>query len=162
MWKEYFGKNAKIYGVDIHEACRAFADERTQIFIGDQADRSFWAEVKHIAPSIDIVIDDGGHKRFFEFFTVPIRNKNTRVAYYHAISQFLDWCQRYGFRHLEDIEPITVAAYLEQHAGSPATIKQHMAATRMMFSWLTEKDILAMNPSRMILGRAKRTIFSVS
>src|ERR1700751_5337017 len=87
-------------------------------------------------------------KRFFEFFTVPIRNKNTRTAYYHAIRRFLDWCDRCGFRHLEDIEPITVAAYIEQHTGSPATIKQHMAAIRMMFSWLTEKGILAMNPAR--------------
>src|SRR3984957_13930738 len=87
-------------------------------------------------------------KRFFEFFTVPIRNKNTRTAYYHAIGQFLAWCERAGFRHLEDIEPITVAAYIEQHTGSPATIKQHMAAIRMLFSWLTEKGILAMNPAR--------------
>ena len=37
------------------------ADERTKIFIGDQADRSFWAEVRQTAPLIDIVIDDGGH-----------------------------------------------------------------------------------------------------
>jgi Phage integrase, N-terminal SAM-like domain/Amino acid permease len=68
-------------------------------------------------------------------------NKNTRIAYYHAIGQFLDWCQRAGFRGLEDIEPITVAAYVEQHPGSPATIKQHMSAIRMLFSWLTEKGI---------------------
>jgi integrase/recombinase XerD len=47
-----------------------------------------------------------------------------------------------------DIEPITVAAYVEQHSGSPATIKQHMSAIRMLFSWLTEKGILAMNPTR--------------
>jgi integrase/recombinase XerD len=87
-------------------------------------------------------------KRFFEFFTVPIRNKNTRIAYYHAIGKFLDWCQRAGFRNLEDIEPITVAAYVEQHSGSAATLKQHMAAIRMMFSWLTEKGILAINPAR--------------
>ena len=60
----------------------------------------------------------------------------------------LDWCQRAGFRALEDIEPITVAAYVEQHPGSPATIKQHMSAIRMLFSWLTEKGILAMNPAR--------------
>src|SRR5258707_15896467 len=58
-------------------------------------------------------------KRFFEFFTVPIRNKNTRIAYYHAIGRFLDWCQRAGFQSLEDIEPITVTAYIEQHPGSP-------------------------------------------
>jgi integrase/recombinase XerD len=72
----------------------------------------------------------------------------SRIAYYHAIAQFLDWCQRAGFCGLEDIEPITVAAYVEQHPGSPATIKQHMSAIRMLFSWLTEKGILAMNPAR--------------
>jgi integrase/recombinase XerD len=60
----------------------------------------------------------------------------------------LDWCQRAGFQSLEDIEPITVAAYIEQHPGSPPTVKQHMAAIRMLFSWLTEKGILAMNPAR--------------
>ena len=38
--------------------------------------------------------------------------------------------------------------YIEQHSGSAATIKQHMAAIRMMFSWLTEKGILAINPAR--------------
>jgi hypothetical protein len=58
-------------------------------------------------------------KRFFEFFTVPIRNRNTRIAYYHAISQFLDWCQRCGFCHLEDIEPITLGHTYE---GEPPAI----------------------------------------
>src|ERR1700736_8291 len=69
------------------------------------------------------------------------------MAYYQAIGQFLDWCQRAGFSNIEDIEPIHVAAYIEQHSGSVATIKQHMAAIRMMFSWLTEKGILAINPA---------------
>src|SRR3984885_11383598 len=99
-------------------------------------------------PALIADIGPEATKRYFEFFTVPIRNKNTRLAYYHAIGQFLDWCQRAGFRGLEDIEPITVAAYIEQHPGSPATIKQHMSAIRMLFSWLTEKGILAMNPAR--------------
>jgi hypothetical protein len=61
MWRNYFGEHAHIYGVDINEACRACEDDRTTVFIGDQADRSFWAEVKKAAPLIDIVIDDGGH-----------------------------------------------------------------------------------------------------
>jgi hypothetical protein len=100
---------------------------------------------------VSALIADGGPeatKRFFEFFTVPILNRNTRIAYYHAIGQFLDWCQRAGFRQLEDLEPIHVAAYTEQHADSPATVKQHMAAIRMLFSYLTEKGVLAMNPAR--------------
>jgi site-specific recombinase XerC len=41
-----------------------------------------------------------------------------------------------------------VAAYIEGPPRSAATIKQHMAAIRMLFSWLTEKGVLAMNPAR--------------
>src|SRR5215813_7769394 len=97
-----------------------------------------------------ILIERAGpstRKKFFEFFTVPIRNANTRAAYYRAIEQFLAWCERAGYQDLEDIEPITVAAYIEtlQRQAAPATVKQHMAAIRMLFSWLTEKGILAMN-----------------
>jgi integrase/recombinase XerD len=103
-----------------------------------------------------ILIERAGpstRKKFFEFFTVPIRNVNTRAAYYPAIQQFLAWVERAGYQQLEeleDIEPITVAAYIEtlQRQAAPPTVKQHMAAIRMMFSWLTEKGVLAMNPAR--------------
>ena len=99
-----------------------------------------------------ILIERAGpstRKKFFEFFTVPIRNAHTRAAYYRAIEQFLTWVERAGYQDLEDIEPITVAAYIEtlQRQAAPATVKQHMAAIRMLFSWLTEKGVLAMNPA---------------
>ena len=32
--------------------------------------------------------------------------------------------------------------------AAPPTVKQYMAAIRMLFSWLTEKRVLAMNPAR--------------
>src|SRR5580700_9927177 len=100
-----------------------------------------------------ILIERAGpstRKKFFEFFTVPIRNANTRAAYYRAIQRFLAWSERAGYQDLEDIEPITVAAYIEilQRQAAPPTVKQHMAAIRMLFSWLTEKGVLAMNPAR--------------
>jgi Phage integrase, N-terminal SAM-like domain len=100
-----------------------------------------------------ILIERAGpstRKKFFEFFTVPIRNAHTRAAYYRAIQQFLAWVERAGYQDLEDIEPITVAAYIEilQRQAAPPTVKQHMAAIRMLFSWLTEKGVLAMNPAR--------------
>src|SRR5258705_9441107 len=108
-----------------------------------------------VAPSFaaPILIERAGpstRKKFFEFFTVPIRNANTRAAYYRAIQQFLAWAERAGYQDLEDIEPITVAAYFEtlQRQAAPPTVKQHMAAIRMLFSWLTEKGVLAMNPAR--------------
>jgi site-specific recombinase XerD len=52
-------------------------------------------------------------RRFIEFFTATIRNRNTRMAYARAVKHFFDWCQdqRLG---LDDIEPIAIAAYIEQ------------------------------------------------
>jgi site-specific recombinase XerD len=43
-----------------------------------------------------------------------------------------------------------VAAYIEtvQRQAATPTVKQHMAAIRMLFSWPTEKGVLAMNPAR--------------
>src|SRR4029077_8463199 len=45
-----------------------------------------------------------------------------------------------------DIEPIHVAAHTEHHPGAAATFKQHIAAIRMLFSWLTEKRHLGNEP----------------
>src|SRR4051812_33692293 len=88
--------------------------------------------------NVPVVIDRaGGHarKRFLEFFTATIRNENTRMAYARAIGPFFEWCRSYRLELL-DIEPIHVAAYIERHPGSPPTVKQHLAAIRMLFDWL--------------------------
>jgi hypothetical protein len=61
MWKTYFGPTARIYGVDIESACHVYNDDQTKIFIGDQADRAFWNQFRREVPTLDIVIDDGGH-----------------------------------------------------------------------------------------------------
>src|SRR5262249_13726373 len=57
MWKDYFGLRAHIYGVDIEAACESYEDPQTKIFIGDQADRSFWERFKQDVPKLDIVVD---------------------------------------------------------------------------------------------------------
>jgi hypothetical protein len=48
-----------------------------------------------------------------------------RLCEDQATGPILDWCRRAGFSNVEDIEPIHVAAYIESHQGSVATIKQH-------------------------------------
>jgi hypothetical protein len=62
MWREYFGAKCQLYGLDIREECRALQDESTRMFIGDQADRKFWARFRQEVPKLDILIDDGGHQ----------------------------------------------------------------------------------------------------
>ncbi|MBV9081247.1 MAG: phage integrase N-terminal SAM-like domain-containing protein, partial [Acidobacteriaceae bacterium] len=82
--------------------------------------------------------EPAARKRFAEFFTVHIRNKNTRAAYMNAARSFAEWCAGQGIAELRDVEPIHVAAYVEQLAEttSKPTAKQHLAALRMLFDWL--------------------------
>lgn len=61
MWRDYFGTEAKIYGIDIDPRCVAFESAGTRVLIGDQADRPFLQSVISEIGPIDIVIDDGGH-----------------------------------------------------------------------------------------------------
>jgi site-specific recombinase XerD len=45
--------------------------------------------------------------------TQCIRNKNTRQAYYHAVTRFFAWVDRHKLGEIADIEPLHVAAYVE-------------------------------------------------
>src|SRR5205809_890312 len=87
-------------------------------------------------PAAIVRAGPGAGRRFLEFFTATIRNKNTRAAYAQAVGQFFDWCAQRGFADLDLIEPMVVAAYVESHPGSKPTVKQHLAAVRMLFDWL--------------------------
>jgi hypothetical protein len=61
MWKAYFGAKCTIYGVDVQDACKAYEDAKTKVFIGDQSDRRFWQDFREQVRNVDVVIDDGGH-----------------------------------------------------------------------------------------------------
>ena len=61
MWKDYFGRKAKIFGADVNPLCKQFEEEQITIFIGDQGDKKFLSSLKREMPRLDIIIDDGGH-----------------------------------------------------------------------------------------------------
>ena len=100
-----------------------------------------------------LISEAGEHasRRFVEFFVATIRNKNTRLAYARAVREFLEWCDSRGFT-LGLIEPIVVATYIEQHRGAPPTVKQHLAAVRMLFDWLVTGQIVPVNPAWSVRG----------
>jgi hypothetical protein len=62
MWQAYFGPGCHVHGVDIEPACKAYESADVKIHIGDQADRDFWSSFRASVPSVDILIDDGGHE----------------------------------------------------------------------------------------------------
>src|SRR5580692_947840 len=95
---------------------------------------------------------DAAAWRFLEFFTATIRNKNTRAAYAEAIGQFFAWCEKHRVRTLPQISPIVIAAYIENHQGAAPTVKQHLAAIRMLFDFLVTGQIIPMNPAASVRG----------
>jgi site-specific recombinase XerD len=103
-------------------------------------------------------------ERFFEFFTADIRNKNTRRAYYKAVCRFSEWCGGRGLRDLAHVKPMHVAAYIEGLQGenpegegfSKPTVKQHLAALRMLFDWLVLGHVLDVNPAHAVRGPKHR------
>ena len=60
MWEAFF-PDAQITGIDIRPDCRAYANDRTAVYIGDQTDRRFLHRVIDEAGPFDLIIDDGGH-----------------------------------------------------------------------------------------------------
>lgn len=100
------------------------------------------------------VPDTRAAKRFIEFFTAHIRNPNTRKAYAHAAQEFGAWCELNGFHELRDIEPVHIAAYIEtlQTRLAAPSVKQHLAAIRMLFNWLVVGQVLAVNPASPVRG----------
>jgi integrase/recombinase XerD len=93
-------------------------------------------------------------RRFLEFFTVNIRNRNTRRAYFKAVVGFAAWCEEKGLRDLSGVTPMHVAAYVEQlgRTHSKPTVKQHLAAIRMLFDWLVTGHIMESNPANAVRG----------
>jgi len=105
-------------------------------------------------PSLITRAGNSASWRFIEFFTANIRNKNTRAAYSQAIGQFFVWCDTHRVRELEQIRPVLIAGYIEelQNGRSAPTVKQHLAAVRMMFDWLVIGQVVPMNPASSVRG----------
>lgn len=105
-----------------------------------------------LLPALFALASDGG-RRFWEFFTVNIRNRNTRRAYFLAAGRFSAWCAE---RHLplDQVEPVHVAAYIEQLGRQLAkpSVKQHLAALRMLFDWLVTGQVMRANPAHAVRG----------
>jgi site-specific recombinase XerD len=103
---------------------------------------------------------NGAALRFLEFFTVNIRNPNTRAAYGRAAGAFLCWCEGHGITSLAEVLPVHVAAYVEQLQGRLAypTVKQHLACIRLLFDLQVTGQVVPSNPAHSV----RRPRFSVS
>jgi len=105
---------------------------------------------------VPALVADAGERasmRFVEFFTANIRNPNTRRAYGRAVADFCFWCEGHGLA-LGALQPVHVAAYVEQlgQVRAAPTVKQHLAALRMLFDWLVIGQVMPANPAAAVRG----------
>ena len=94
-------------------------------------------------------------RRTLEFFTAQINNDHTRKAYLNATRRFAQWCDQHGIGQLADVQAIHVAAFVKHLQGgefSAPTVKQHLAALRMLFDWLVTGHVLETNPAHSVRG----------
>ena len=61
------------------------------------------------------------------------------------------WCEARGLG-LGSVSPLHVAAYIRTHPGSVPTVKQHLAAIRMLCDWLVVNQVLPVNPAAAVRG----------
>jgi hypothetical protein len=62
MWREFFGEDAIIYGIDINPDCRVFDGIAAQVRIGSQNDAKFLESVIREMGGVDVILDDGSHR----------------------------------------------------------------------------------------------------
>ena len=93
-------------------------------------------------------------RRVLEFFTAQVNNDNTRKAYLNATRRFAAWCDRRGIAQLADVQAFHVAAFVKELQGefTAPTVKQHLAALRMLFDWLVTGHVLDVNPAHAVRG----------
>jgi integrase/recombinase XerD len=92
--------------------------------------------------------------RMRDFFSSHIRNPHTRRAYMEAVRQFSAFCAEIGIVDLAEVEPIHVAAFVEAQLRlhSKPTVKQRLAALRMLFDWMVVGQVLPVNPAHAVRG----------
>ncbi|RYD17854.1 MAG: integrase, partial [Lysobacteraceae bacterium] len=107
-------------------------------------------------PALVALADDRAQLRFLEFFAVTIRNAHTRRAYARAAGEFLGWCEARGVVSIAAIQPLHVAAWVEElgREVSVPTVKQQLAGVRHLFDWLVTGQVVPVNPAASVRGPA--------
>jgi site-specific recombinase XerD len=107
----------------------------------------------YIVPALIADLGDQASWRYIEFFTANINNDHTRRAYARACKLFFAWCEQRGLT-LTAIRPFDVAAWVKEleDAHSAPSVKQQLAAVRMLFDWLVTGQVMPMNPAAAVRG----------
>jgi len=70
MWRKFFGKKARIIGIDLNPEAKKWEKDNFEIYIGSQSDPAFWSKFSKEVGPVDLLLDDGGHRFDQQFVTL--------------------------------------------------------------------------------------------
>tara|TARA_A100000164_G_scaffold302096_1_gene277481 strand:- start:306 stop:1157 length:852 start_codon:yes stop_codon:yes gene_type:complete len=104
MWRDFFGPQARIIGVDLNPEAKKWEKEGFEIFIGDQSSTEFWKKTLNSIGKLDIVLDDGGHTYEQQIMTtesvIPFINDGGVIIVEDCHTSYM---KKFGFRKLSFI-----------------------------------------------------------
>ncbi len=107
-------------------------------------------------PSLIAAAGEDAARHFLQFFLAHIRNPHTRRAYARQVRTFLAWCARRGVADVRAVQPEHVAAYVEllgrRQDLKATSVKQALAAIRMLCDWLVVRGVLTTSPAAAVRG----------
>lgn len=72
MWRDFFGDQAEIVGIDLNPEAKKWEKYGFKIFIGDQSNPVFLKSIFDKLGKIDILLDDGGHTNEQQIVTTNV------------------------------------------------------------------------------------------
>ena len=114
-----------------------------------------------VVPALVAAAGERARRRFLEFFTANIRNPNTRAAYDRAAVGVLRLVRAARRRRARAdrtrcTSRPTSSSWAATH--SAPTVKQHLAAVRMLFDWLVVGQVVPHNPAHAVKGPRHSTV----
>jgi len=104
MWRDFFGPQARIIGVDLNPEAKKWEKEGFEIFIGDQSSSEFWKNTLNAIGKLDIVLDDGGHTYEQQIMTtesvIPFINDGGVIIIEDCHTSYM---KKFGFKKLSFI-----------------------------------------------------------
>ena len=118
MWRDYFGRKARIIGVDLNPDAKKWEKEGFEIFIGSQSDEKFWQKFIKKVGKIDILLDDGGHTYSQQIVTTECLLPHIRDG---------------GIIIIEDTHTSYMKGFGDQYFSFIEYVKEHIDKINMRF-----------------------------
>ena len=98
FWRELYGPDLKLFGLDINEECAAFSPvPADKVFIGSQTDMELLDSIEQAHGPFDLIIDDGSHQNDHMWATFNHLFKALRPGGIFIVeSMFTSYWERYG------------------------------------------------------------------